>query len=264
MTLSETQTSRVLKWEGCFNVRDLGGLTTDDGGRTRTGALVRADVPTRLTSAGRAALLDHGIRTMVDLRFATEVALDWDAYPFQDLVGDPEAVSVVYANVPFNTGRDPADDEAIHNAYRAATSRSELNRLDLDRNRPGIVAAIAAIADAATGGVLVHCHAGKDRTGIVVALLLSLVGVSEDDIADDYARTAVNLEPLIVEWLDSISDDANERDRLRALAMPAREAMLDALAHLRRHYDSAETYLRDGGLSGAQVERLRARLVGEA
>ena len=263
MTLSETQSSRVLEWEGCLNVRDLGGLTTDGGGRTRTGALVRADVPTRLTPAGRASLLDHGIRTMVDLRFANEVARDWDVYPFQDLAGDPQAVVVAYANVPFNTGRDPADDEAIHNAYRAATSRSELNRLDLDRNRPAIVAAIAAIADAVTGGVLVHCHAGKDRTGIVVALLLSLVGVSDDDIADDYARTAVNLEPLIVEWLDSITDDANERDRLRALAMPAREAMLDTLDHLRRDYESAETYLRDGGLSNLQMARLRGRLVEE-
>ena len=264
MTLSETHTSRVLDWEGCFNVRDLGGLATHDGGRTRLGALVRADVPTRLTPAGRAALLDHGIRTLVDLRFASEVARDWDAYPFQQLADDPQAVAVAYANVPFNTGRDPADDEAIHNAYRAATSRSELNRLDLDRNRPGIVAAVAAIADAAPGGVLVHCHAGKDRTGIVVALLLSLVGVSDDDIADDYARTAVNLEPLIVEWLDSITDNADERERLRALAMPAREAMLDALAHLRGQYDSAESYLRDGGLSNAQIERLQARLLAEA
>lgn len=264
MTLSETQTSRILEWEGCFNVRDLGGLSTGNGGQTRTGALVRADVPTRLTPTGRAALVDHGVRTMVDLRFTHEVALDWDVYPFRGLADGADRVTVAYANVPFNMGRDPADDEAFHDAYRAATSRSELNRLDLDRNRPGIVAAVAAIADAAPGGVLVHCHAGKDRTGIVVALLLSLVGVSDDDIADDYARTAVNLEPLIVQWLDSITDDADERDRLRALAMPAREAMLDTLAHLRSRYESAEAYLRDGGVSDAQIERLRSRLREEA
>jgi len=259
LTLSETPTSRILEWEGCFNVRDLGGLSTT-GGRTRTGALVRADVPTRLTPAGRAALVDHGVRTMVDLRFQHEVAIDWDVYPFQGLADGADHVTVAYANVPFNTGRDPADDEAIHDAYRAATSRSELNRLDLDRNRPGIAAAVAAIADAAPGGVLVHCHAGKDRTGVVIALLLSLVGVSDEDIADDYARTAVNLEPLIVEWLDSITDDTAERDRLRALAMPAREAMLDTLAHLRSCYESAEAYLRDGGVSDAQIERLRSRM----
>ena len=264
LTLSETKASRDLEWEGCFNVRDLGGLTTSGGGRTRAGALVRADVPTRLTPAGRAAVLDHGIRTIIDLRFADEVGRDWELYPFQDSAGDPPAVAVVYANVPFNTGRDPADDEAIRSAYRAATSRSELNRLDLDRNRSGIVAAVAAIADAGAGGVLVHCHAGKDRTGIVVALLLSLVGVSDDDIADDYARTAINLESLIVEWLDSITDDIDERDRLRALAMPAREAMLDTLAHLRRHYESADAYLRAGGMTDAQIEHLRARLLEDA
>lgn len=264
MTLPETSTSRILDWEGCFNVRDLGGLTTKGGGRTLIGALVRADVPTRLTPAGRAALVDHGVKTMVDLRFTHEVAIDWDIYPFQGPQDGPESVTVAYANVPFNTGRNAADDEGIHNAYRAATSRSELNRLDLDRNRPGIVAAVAAIANAAPGGVLVHCHAGKDRTGIVIALLLSLVGVSDDDIADDYARTAVNLEPLIVEWLDSVTDDATERERLRALAMPAREAMLDTLAHLCTRYESAETYLRDGGMSDAQIERLKARLLEEA
>ncbi len=261
MTLSETQTSRILEWEGCFNVRDLGGLATHDGGRTRMGALVRADVPTRLTPAGRAALLAHGIRTLIDLRFTHEVALDWDMYPFQEAAGDQGAVVVNYANVPFNTGRDPADDEAIHAAYLAATSRTELNRLDLDRNRSGIVAGVAAIADADAGGVLVHCHAGKDRTGIIVALLLSLVGVSDDDIADDYARTAVNLDLLISEWLDSVSEDPAERARLRALAMPSRGAMLDTLGHLRYRYESAETYLRAGGVTDAQIGQLRARLL---
>ena len=62
-------------------------------------------------------------------------------------------------------------------------------------------AIVAAVADARPGGVLIHCYAGKDRTGMSVALLLSLAGVSDEDIADDYALTMLNLEPLIGEWL---------------------------------------------------------------
>ena len=257
MTLPETPTSRVLDWEGCYNVRDLGGLPTADGRRIRWGALVRSDLLCRLTERGQSAVIDHGVRTIVDLRFPDEVARDWDAYPFQD-GGGP---AVRYSNVPFNTGRDPALDEEIRAAYRAATTRSELNRLDLDRNRAGIAAAVAAIAHAPGGGVLVHCHGGKDRTGVVVALILSLVGVSDDDVADDYAMTAINLQPLIVEWLDSITDEAAERERLRALAMPAREAMLDTLAHLRERFGSAEHYLRNAGVTDALFGRLRTRLL---
>ncbi|MEX2546405.1 MAG: tyrosine-protein phosphatase [Chloroflexota bacterium] len=260
MTLPDTQTSRVLEWEGCHNVRDLGGLATLDGRRTRWGALVRSDLLCRLTETGQTALVDHAVRTIVDLRFPDEVAHDWHLYPFRD-VPDGTPKQVRYSNVPFNTGRDPALNEEIRAAYRAATSRTELNRLDLDRNATGIAAAVSAIADAPPGGVLVHCHGGKDRTGIVVALILSALGVSDDEIADDYALTAINLEPLIVEWLDGITDEPAERDRLRALAMPAREAMLETLAHLAKRFGSAEEYLREAGVTDAQLRELRTRLL---
>jgi protein tyrosine/serine phosphatase len=244
----------MLEWQGLLNVRDLGGLAAGEGRRTRWGALVRSDLISRLTEAGQAALLDHGVRTIVDLRSSTEVARSWGAYPFRES-------GVSYVNVPFHGGRDPTDDERIKAAYRSASSRSELTRLDLEWGSSGVAAAAAAIADADPGGVLVHCHAGKDRTGVVVAVLLSLVGVSDDEIANDYALTAVNIEPLIVEWLDSMSQDTDERARLRELAMPAREAMLDTLAYLRQRYGSAERYLRLAGVSDEQLERLRSRLV---
>jgi protein tyrosine/serine phosphatase len=257
LTLADVDLSRVLDWEGCYNVRDLGGLTTGDGGRIRWGALIRSDIPTRLTEKGRKSLFQHGVRTLVDLRFKDEVASDWAAYPFQELDGP----DVCYSHVPFDTGRDAQRREEESAAYDAARSRAEFNRLDLDWGRGGIAAAVAAIADAPEGGVLVHCHAGKDRTGIVTALVLSLLGVSDDDIADDYALTTLNLEPLIVEWLDGLTEDPDERDRLRTLATPAREAMLDTLAHLRRRYGSAAEYLQAAGLSDAQMERLRARLL---
>jgi protein tyrosine/serine phosphatase len=257
LTLTDAR-SRILDWEGCFNVRDLGGLPTSDGRRVRWGALVRSDIPTRLTEAGRQALVDHGVKTIVDLRFHGEVADDGHAYPFQDETG---RTAVNRAHVPFNTGRDPALEDQVHAAYQAAMSRRELNRLDIDFNQRGMAAAIGAIADAPAGGVMVHCHAGKDRTGAVIAMTLSTVGVADDDIADDYALTALAIEPLIVEWLDEHSNTDEEREHLRMLAMPARDAMLDTLAYMREKHESAEAFLRGGGLTNDQLDRLRARLL---
>jgi len=256
LTPTSAPASRILDWEGCFNVRDLGGLSTSSGRPVRHRALVRSDILHRLTDAGRAALVAHGVRSIIDLRFTDEVATDWHMYPFR-----APADGVSYRNIPFDLGRDAASNARQRDAYHAASSRAELNRLDLDGGRAGIVAAVAAIADAPPGGVLVHCHAGKDRTGAVVAVVLSMLGVSDDDIADDYALTALTLEPLIIEWLDDSSQDPVEREQLRDLAMPVREAMLDTLEYLDERYGSAETYLRDGGLTHDEVDRLRLRLL---
>jgi protein tyrosine/serine phosphatase len=206
-------------------------------------------------------LVAHGIRTILDLRFPGEVARDWEAYPFQDELG---RAIVTYTNVPFNHGRDPELDEQVHAAYRSATSRQELNRHDIDWNQVGIATAVAAISDAQPGGVLVHCHAGKDRTGAVVALVLSTLGVADEDIADDYALTALTIEPLIVDWLNESSSNEEERAHLRALAMPVREAMLDTLAYMRQRHGSAEAFLRGGGMTADQISTLRARLLEDA
>jgi protein tyrosine/serine phosphatase len=182
-------------------------------------------------------------------------------YPFQD---DGSRAHVRYTNVPFNYGRDPELDDQVHAAYQSASSRQELNRHDIDWNRSGIAAAAMAIADAPEGGVLVHCHAGKDRTGAVVATVLSTLGVSDEAIADDYALTTIALEPLIVEWLDEHSTNEEEREHLRMLAMPVREAMLDTLSYMRAKHGSAEAFLIGGGVTVAQIQRLRDRLLEDA
>ena len=258
--------SRVLDWEGVLNARDVGGLSAAGGRSTLSGRLIRSDVLCRLTPAGRRALVDHGVRTIVDVRTPAEVARDWQDYPFRDGANagpDDQLTRVSYRNVPFTGGRDDQAWQVMRDAYAAATSREELNRLDLDGHPTGIAAIVAAIADAEPGGVLIHCHAGKDRTGLVVALLLSLVGVTDEDVADDYALTRSSLEGLIVDWLSEMSDDPAEHERLRALAEPRREAMLDTLAHLRRRYGSAEGYLLAAGVQPEQLARLRERLVGD-
>ena len=258
------RSERVLTWEACYNVRDAGGLATPRGA-IRRGALVRSDLLARLTPAGRQALLDHGVRTIVDVRTPAEVARDWASYPFRNDGRDRAGESrVAYVNAPFTLGRDERAWAEISAVYHAAQNREELNRIDLDANRLGIGAIIATVADAQPGGVLIHCHAGKDRTGLIVALLLALAGVSDADIADDYELTAQNIEPLIIDWLDEMSDQAAERARLRELALPRAEAMLNTLGYLRERYGSVERYLLEAGVSAKQLEQLRARLLGSA
>jgi protein tyrosine/serine phosphatase len=250
----EVHRGRLLDWDGVINARDSGGLRVG-GGEVRRGALVRSDVLNGLTPNGVAALTEHGVRTVIDVRAADEVAHDWARYPLK------EHPIVGYLNRPFTAGVETHMWDQVRAVYRDAQSREEINRADLDIHRLGITAIVAAIADAPPGGVLVHCHAGKDRTGIVIALALAAVGVSDDDIADDYALTQIVLEPLIADWLEHMSADPVERQRLRRLAEPRREAMLDTLDYLRQRYGGAAQYLLGAGLTAEQLERLRSRLV---
>jgi protein tyrosine/serine phosphatase len=248
---------RILDWEGALNARDTGGLPASDGRRIKPGALVRSDVLTRLTPSGRAALVAHGVRTVVDVRTSEEIARDVD-YPFRATRADTDPN---YVNISFVVDLDEQKQAEVRARRESATELGELNRMDLELHKAGIGAIINAVAEAAPGGVLIHCYAGKDRTGMSVALLLSVAGVSDEDIADDYALTTLNLEPLISDWLDTIEDEA-ERERMRILATPSRKAMLDTLAYVHDQYGSAEQYLLSAGVSQDHVARIKERLLG--
>jgi protein tyrosine/serine phosphatase len=249
-------TERALAWEGCLNARDLGGLTTVDGRRTRPAALIRSDTLCRLSPVGRAALIAHGVRTVVDVRFPSEIEREDPAHPFRD---GPDGV--LYLNRPTNVGHTAEEDAAMVAGIRAAESRLELNLIDLDANRAGFASIATAIARAPAGGVVVHCHAGKDRTGIAIALVLSLVGVPDETIASDYALSGGNLDGLTREWLDGISQDPAVRGRLMRQADPVPEAMLALLKHLRRQHGGAEAYLVAGGAAPTDLAALRVRLL---
>src|SRR5262245_34452194 len=239
---------RTLRWDACYNVRDLGGLPTADGRRTRWGALVRADILCRLTEAGRASLLGHGVRTVVDLRGPDELAEEPN--PFCQ----PTTDDTLYLHLPVN------DDPALVAAIQA-TSPSEAYRMSLDGNHRRITRIASGVARAPSGGIVVHCHAGKDRTGVVVALLLALAGVSDETIAQDYALSGRNLAPLTEQWLDRVARDDAERAELALSAVPHPEIMLDTLAHLRERHGGAERYLLAGGATSADLAALRARLL---
>jgi len=237
--------SRALAWDACLNVRDLGGLTTVEGRRVRRGALIRSDQLCRLSEGGRTAFRGHGIRSVIDLRTPTEVEKDPD--PIRHEHG------VHYLHIP-------QQDEQFWRSIDPARTRAERDALVLDQRAEHIVAMARAIAHAAPGGVLIHCVAGKDRTGIAVALLLGLVGVDEADIAADYALSEAALAGERAAALAAAADD-EARARVERGYDARAETMLATLAHLRTRHGGAVAYLVRAGLSDGDVQRIRERLL---
>ncbi|WP_213455228.1 tyrosine-protein phosphatase [Rhizomonospora bruguierae] len=238
---------RSLTFSNLFNFRDVGGYPTADGRAVRWRRLFRADSLHRLTGTGRQDFAALGVRTVVDLRRPKEISRhgrvfedpglgyrhihpehqDWDEIPYDARLG---------------MARYLAD------RYRDLT----------EQGAAGLVNAISVIADPATAPVVVHCAAGKDRTGVVCALALSVLGVSDEDIAEDYALSTLASERF-ADWLR-----ANLPHKLDVpppwLAAPA-EAMLLFLAELRERHGSAEGYLTRAGLPPARIDALRENLL---
>src|SRR5262245_8359723 len=207
LVMHTPQPARRLSWDACYNIRDLGGYPTSDGGQTRWRSLVRADTLCHLTADGRAALLDYGVRTVVDLRRNDELRIDPN--PFAAPLG--RAGIVTYLNLPLGTGASSDERTAVKAA--SETTLEALFCAVLDNYWRGIAAILTAIAGALEGVVLFHCHAGKDRTGIVAGLLLALAGVPNPTIAEDYALSGVCLQPIYAERLRQESDPA-QRERM--------------------------------------------------
>lgn len=245
---------RELAWDGCVNVRDLGGLETASGGRTRPGAVVRADNVRRLSAAGWRAAYAHGVRRLVDLRFQGEERGEPPA---------PETMEVVEVSLfghfdrkteqEFNRWVSDADDFPL--AFAAGYVRM------LETRTEQVAAAVAAVAECDPDhGVLVHCFAGKDRTGIVSALLLDLADVPTEAIVADYAASEPNMTALFAEWLASAESETELELRRRVACAPV-ATMQALLTWLHDTAGGADGYLRAAGLTDAQLGRLRARLV---
>ncbi|HEX2287946.1 MAG TPA: tyrosine-protein phosphatase, partial [Gaiellaceae bacterium] len=230
--------SRDLAWDGLLNARDLGGHPTEDGGETRFGQVVRADSVRGLTDAGWQALVDYGIRTIVDLRSDEELEAD-----------PPAELPVEAVHVPFLEDREDVWREVEGASVRAA-DHAEATRdvylIFLEHFRPNVAAAVRAVVEAPEGGVVVHCMGGKDRTGLVTALLLRLAGVPVYEIAADYALSEQRLHTRHEEWFATAADEA-ELERLHRIAATPAASMVGVLEELERRYGSIEGFLRSGG-----------------
>jgi hypothetical protein len=215
---------------------------------TRRGAVVRSDDPSRLTAGGRAAVVAYGVRLIVDLRTPDEIT------EFPNPFAAPGPHGVVYRHLPFN----PPDRAPAPPLDRLADEYTSM----LDRSRTRVAAILRDIADAPPGCVLIHCVAGKDRTGLVAALLLELAGVPRDLVAEDYALTTEFLRARDEEWLARGPGSRREREEQYARYHARADVMREALAYLDATYGGPEAYLLGGGLTPDEITRLRARLVG--
>ena len=164
---------RHLTWDGCINVRDLGGL-----GRIRHGALVRADALQNLSAEGWLALERHGIRTVIDLRNPDEIG--------EDVAPRPPGLTTI---------RIPLDGMEDTEFWAQWLDRPEFGtphyyRPWLARFPDRAARALAAIARAQPGGVAYHCGIGRDRTGLITGLICAALGVPGQEAAEDYALSA--------------------------------------------------------------------------
>lgn len=235
---------RHITVEGGVNIRDLGGYPTLDGQVTRHGRLIRSANLDKITPAGQQTLLSYGLRTVIDLRHDNEVR----DYP--DVFAG--STSVRYLHLPFS-----------REEYAGGDSYARLDEYyvrSLAAHGSNICAIIGAIADSEPG-ILYHCAVGKDRTGLISALVLGAVGVPAEVIAEDYAETTRHIAHLIEQWRENgrqRGDDMTYFDRDVAADAPI---MLATLATLENEYGGVENYLRMCGVSDAQITRLKALLV---
>ena len=238
---------RLLHWDACLNVRDLGGLATRDGHATRSHAVIRADNLCRLTAHGRSALMRYGVRTAIDFRDPREYPLEHDPFS-RDELSEVGRIGVPLLTLGF------------WRAWHSGIDGHEGDLLFLETCREPVATLFAALAAAPDGAVVMYCHAGKERTGIAAALLLELAGVDRATIDREHARSDKYLAPLYAAWREA-EPDPEERLRLMHALRPDPEQMVHTLSALDELYGGIERYLLDSGLEAPDMARVRERII---
>lgn len=248
------QPKRHLPVQGAYNVRDLGGWRTGHGGQTQWRRILRADSPHRMTPQGLRLLEDEGLRSVIDLRSRDEQVENPN--PFADRPGIAFASCPVYDDLApaLMATREAAPDNPLLEFYRQALT----DRADAVRD------ALRAVAGAPKGLVLFHCTVGKDRTGLLAALLLGTAGVDRGEIVRDYALTGPAIAPLVTQMLDDTRARGGDPDRHAQFLRCDAPLMTETLDRIEARHGSIPGYLRDIGLDAADLDALRDRLRGAA
>ena len=249
---------RRLPLEGLYNARDLGGYPAAGGKMTRYGVFVRSDAPLRLTEADLAYLRDFGVTLSVDFRGDREVTSEPSC-----LSGAAEWVTYL---------RSPAFNEQVAFAARARAGGPPVSTfvdwgekyVEMAESCKAWVKSTLTYFSASGGAVLYHCTTGKDRTGIISALLLGLCGVSYEDIIADYCVSEVYLTPVYVRLADAFRRHwPRERVSLTDPFFKTAPANMAALLrHLDERYGGIPGYLADCGVPNGVSDALKDRLSG--
>lgn len=231
---------RRIELPGVLNFRDVGGYPVAGGGSVRWRTLFRSDALHELDAAGLAAIAGLRVKTVIDLRTKAEAAIA------------PSPVAGRALHVPLLTG-DLQD---------LPLELSALYRYVIDECGAAIAAAVAALSADDAVPALVHCSAGKDRTGVVIALVLAVLGVPDEVIAADYALSSVYLDPNRTPVIGQLRAGTGLGAELTAALLASPPALiLDVLHTTRERAGSVEGYLRAHGLGDAALTRLRSALI---
>jgi protein-tyrosine phosphatase len=243
-----TAVARRVELEGAFNLRDLGGYRTTSGGRIRWRRLFRSDSLHRLTEGDVGALAELGVHTVIDLRTGEEVrergsfdgTTQYHHLPLIDQLRSRDDVNTTYT--------DPA---------RVTARYLEI----LDEGRAQMTEVLRLLTDEATYPAVFHCAAGRDRTGVVAATVLGLLGVADEDIVADYVLSQEAMERLLEHLRAEHPDAGEELDRVGpGLVSLFGEAMMGLLNAVRDRFGSFEAYADVLGVPNAAAA-LNAALV---
>ncbi|MFD9220652.1 tyrosine-protein phosphatase [Streptomyces sp. NPDC060064] len=239
---------RHIPFERLHNFRDLGGYSTADGHTVRWGRLYRSDSLAKLDGADLDRFLALEVRTVIDLRYPWEIEA-------RGRVPDREGLSYVNLSVEHRPYDQAAIDPGV-DPWRFLADRYAEVALDGAKE---LRQALEVIASNTSGPLVFHCASGKDRTGLLAALVLALIGVAEDDIAADFALTELATDRLIADWRAAHPE--------RTLTWPGygrapEEIMRLFLADLSATYGSVYDYaVRHLGVDDHLIEQLRTRLL---
>ena len=264
-----TTTSRWIELEGAVNVRDMGGLPTEDGRRTARGRLIRSDNLQNLTESDVRTLVDdYRVRAVADLRTGVEVANEGpgpltrepqvtiahlslfpEAGHNTDVVAADGPVVLPWQNLP-SAGQDAAPKSAADFYLRYLMDKPE-----------SIIEALRLISTT-DGSTVVHCAAGKDRTGVVVAIALAEVGVRREDIIEDYALSAQRIDQIFDRLRESDTYADDMADASAEKHAPRDTTMMELLAAIDEVHGGVPAWLRKHGWTEDDAAALRSHLLG--
>lgn len=234
---------RHLPLEGSYNIRDIGGYATVDGYQTRWKKILRSDSLHRLTPESQQALIDYGVKTIIDLRYTSEVQQKPSVFA--------ESSKIKYVNIPL------FGDELLER-LKPLNNQAEQYYVWLDSCQEQFRTILETIIQSLSSPVLIHCTGGKDRTGLTIALLLSVANLPVNTIVEDFVVSGDYLAPMFAPFLPKA------RELGYAYMFECRaETLLDTFKYLGQKYGEAIGYLQTIGLTNEQIDYLRSLLVEE-
>ncbi|MBJ7271452.1 MAG: tyrosine-protein phosphatase [Ilumatobacteraceae bacterium] len=243
---------RLVALEAVHNFRDLGGYPTASGQTTKWQTLFRADGLYRLTPQDAQTVIDLGIKTVVDLRTTNEVNTR-GTFPVKEFPVTFHHLPIIDAT--WNDGDTPEIEDTVEFLVWAYNEM-------LENAHQKFVSAIDLLGSKEVLPAVFHCAAGKDRTGVLAAFILSILGVPDEVICADYGITERGMKRLL-EWAKvkqpELADAyANMPPRFAASDPRAMAVILDSL---KKKYGSTQNYLREIGVSEATFTSLRKSLL---